>query len=68
MAWQKDRFARHIHAGIEADKPLIIHTREAAVDTMDMLKAENADKCGGVMHCFAEDWVTAKKALDLGFY
>jgi TatD DNase family protein len=35
---------------------------------MDMLKAENAEKCGGVMHCFAEDWVTAKKALDLGFY
>ena len=68
MSWQKDRFARHIHAGIEADKPLIIHTREAAVDTMDMLKAENAEQCGGVMHCFAEDWDTAKKALDLGFY
>lgn len=68
MGWQKDRFARHIHAGIESDKPLIIHTREAAVDTMDMLKAENAEQCGGVMHCFAEDWVTAKKALDLGFY
>jgi TatD DNase family protein len=68
MTWQKDRFARHIHAGIESDKPLIIHTREAAVDTMDMLKAENAEQCGGVMHCFAEDWVTAKKALDLGFY
>lgn len=68
MTWQKDRFARHIHAGIEADKPLIIHTREAAVDTMDMLKAEKAEECGGVMHCFAEDWVTARKALDLGFY
>jgi TatD DNase family protein len=68
MTWQKDRFARHIHAGIESDKPLIIHTREAAVDTMDMLKAENAEQCGGVMHCFAEDWATAKKALDIGFY
>ncbi|MEA1888649.1 MAG: TatD family hydrolase [Pseudomonadota bacterium] len=68
MTWQKDRFARHIHAGIESDKPLIIHTRDAATDTMDMLKAENAEKCGGVMHCFAEDWATAKKALDIGFY
>jgi len=68
MTWQKDRFARHIHAGIESDKPLIIHTREAAIDTMDMLKAENAEQCGGVMHCFAEDWATAKRALDIGFY
>ena len=68
MTWQKDRFARHIQAGIEADKPLIIHTREAAKDTMDMLEAEQASQCGGVMHCFAEDWATAKRALDIGFY
>jgi TatD DNase family protein len=68
MTWQKDRFARHIHAGIESDKPLIIHTRDAAADTMDMLEAENAEQCGGVMHCFAEDWATAKRALDIGFY
>ena len=68
MSWQKERFARHIHAGIEADKPLIIHTREAAKDTMDMLEAEQASQCGGVMHCFAEDWATARRALDIGFY
>ncbi len=68
MTWQKERFARHIHAGIESDKPLIIHTREAAADTMDILVAEQARDCGGVMHCFAEDWSTAKKALDIGFY
>ena len=68
MTWQQERFARHIHAGIEADRPLIIHTREATVDTMDILEAENASTCGGVMHCFAEDWETAKRALDIGFY
>ncbi|MFT5259757.1 MAG: TatD DNase family protein [Saprospiraceae bacterium] len=68
LDWQRERFVRHIEAGIIAQKPLIIHTREAAVDTMAMLKEHNADKCGAVMHCFAEDWDTAKKALDLGFY
>lgn len=68
MRWQKERFARHIQAGIESDNPLIIHTREAAIDTMDILVAEQARDCGGVMHCFAEDWATAKKALDIGFY
>ncbi len=68
MTWQKERFARHIHAGIESDNPLIIHTREAAIDTLDILVAEQARDCGGVMHCFAEDWATAKKALDIGFY
>jgi TatD DNase family protein len=68
MTWQKERFTRHIHAAIESDKPLIIHTREAALDTMDMLEAEQARQCGGVMHCFAEDWNTAKRALDIGFY
>lgn len=68
MRWQKERFARHIQAGIESNNPLIIHTREAAIDTMDVLVAEQARDCGGVMHCFAEDWTTAKKALDIGFY
>jgi len=68
MTWQKERFARHIHAGIESDKPLIIHSREAAADTTDILVAEQARDCGGVMHCFAEDWATARKALDIGFY
>ncbi len=66
--WQQDRFVRHIEAGIACNRPLIIHTRAAADDTMAMLKSHGADQCGGVMHCFAEDWETAKKALDLGFY
>lgn len=68
MTWQRDRFSRHITAAKEVNKPLIIHTRSAADDTMRMLKEEGADTCQGVMHCFAEDWEVAKKALDLGFY
>lgn len=68
MTWQRDRFVRHIEAAKTLNKPLIIHTRNAADDTMRILKEEGADKCRGVMHCFAEDWQTAKKALDLGFY
>jgi TatD DNase family protein len=68
VTWQRERFVTHIQAAIEVDKPLIIHTREAADDTMNILKSNHADNCGAVMHCFAEDWQTAKKALDLGFY
>ncbi len=68
MVWQQARFVRHIEVGIEVGKPLIIHTREAAEDTMRILQEHHADRCGAVMHCFAEDWETAKKALDLGFY
>ena len=68
MSWQHQRFIRHIEAAKQVNKPLIIHTRSAADDTMRMLKEQGADACLGVMHCFAEDWQVAKKALDLGFY
>jgi len=67
MTWQRDRFVRHIAAAKAVNKPLIIHTRSAADDTMRILKEEGADQSRGVMHCFAEDWDVAKKALDLGF-
>ena len=68
LEWQRIRFNNHIQAARISDKPLIIHTRAAATDTMDMLEAGNAVECGGVMHCFAEDWEIAKRALDIGFY
>lgn len=68
LSWQRERFERHIEAANTLEKPLIIHTREAADDTMDMLKSCGAEKAGGVIHCFAEDWRIAEKALDLGFY
>ncbi len=68
LGWQHERFHRHIEAARQTDKPLIIHTREAARDTMQTLKEHRADEPGGVIHCFTEDWEIAKQALDLGFY
>lgn len=68
LEWQRDRFRTHIRAAIAADVPLIIHTREAKEDTMRILKEEGAERCGGVMHCFTEDWAMAQEAMELGFY
>ena len=68
LEWQHKRFERHIAAAREVKKPLVIHTRSAAADTMDKLENENARDAGGVMHCFAENWDIAKRALDIGFY
>jgi len=68
MTWQHNRFRNHIDAAKVVNKPLIIHTRDAAEDTMRILEEEGAEQCGGVMHCFVENWETAKRALDLGFY
>lgn len=68
LEWQRDRFRRHIAAAKQSDKPLIIHMRDATEDTLQVLREERADEIGGVMHCFVEDWETAKKALDLNFY
>lgn len=66
IAAQKASFARHIHASQTLKKPIIVHTRDAKHDTIDILKAEKAEH--GIIHCFTEDYDTAKKALDLGFY
>ena len=68
LAWQQNRFRTHIQAAIRAGKPLIIHTREARADTLRILKEEGADRIGGVLHCFTEDWETARAALDMNFY
>jgi len=66
--WQQERFARHIAAAIALKKPLIIHTRSAQKDTIELLTSEKAREAGGVFHCFTEDWEMAQQALDLGFY
>ncbi len=68
LTWQRERFKKHVETAKSVNKPLIIHTREARQDTMDILEDLGAVSCGGVMHCFSEDWETAKRALDLGFY
>ncbi|MCZ2095107.1 MAG: TatD family hydrolase [Anaerolineae bacterium] len=66
--WQRERFRVHIRAARQAGKPLIVHTRAAAADTLRLMREEGADAAGGVMHCFTEDWDTARAALDLGFH
>lgn len=66
--WQRERFRVHIRAAREAGKPLIIHTRSAAEDTLAIMREEQAGEAGGVMHCFTESWEVARQALDLGFY
>lgn len=66
--WQRERFRIHIRAARRCGKPLVVHTRDSAADTLRVLKEEGAEAVGGVMHCFTEDWDIAKLALDLGFY
>lgn len=66
--WQRARFRTHIRAARECGKPLIVHTRAAAEDTLRLLREEGAAEAGGVMHCFTESREVAEAALDLGFY
>lgn len=68
LEWQRQRFRTHIQAARQARKPLIIHTRSAAADTLRLMQEEDAGEAGGVMHCFTESWEVAQGALDLGFY
>src|SRR6185436_1324389 len=48
--------------------PLIIHTRDAADDTLRVMREEGAETVGGVMHCFTESWEMAQQAMELNFY
>jgi TatD DNase family protein len=68
LEWQRERFRTHIRAARETKKPLVIHTRAAAADTIAIMRAERAGEAGGVMHCFTETWEVANAALELGFH
>lgn len=68
LEWQRERFRLHIRAAIRAQKPLVIHTRNAAEDTLRIMREEGADQVGGVMHCFTESLEVAQAAIALGFY
>ena len=68
LEWQRERFRTHIRAAIACDKPLVIHTRNAAEDTLRIMREEGAERCGGVMHCFTESQEVADQAMELGFY
>lgn len=68
LEWQRERFRVHIRAARRAGKPLIIHSREAREDVLAILREERASEVGGIMHCFVDDWDSARAAMDLGFY
>ena len=66
--WQRERFRVHIRAAKLLNKPLVIHTRESAEDTLAILKEEGASAVGGILHCFTESLAVAEEAIALGFY
>lgn len=68
LEWQRDRFRSHIRAARACGKPLVIHTRNAAEDTLRIMREEQASEVGGVMHCFTESLDVAMQAIEMGFY
>ena len=66
--WQYDRFQIQLETAKKAKLPIIIHSRQAPKQTIEVLRQGQAHECGGVMHCFVEDWTCAQAALDMGFY
>ena len=64
----RKRFRDHIRAALLAKKPLIIHSRNAREDTLNIMREEHADQIGGVMHCFTDTLEMAVAAVDLNFY
>jgi TatD DNase family protein len=68
LDWQRERFRVHIRAARACRKPMIIHTRSAAADTVRIMREEGAGEVGGVMHCFTETEKVARQALELGFH
>lgn len=68
LEWQRERFRVHIRAARKSRKPLIVHTRAAAEDTLRIMREEDAGEIGGVMHCFTESMAVAEQALEIGFH
>jgi TatD DNase family protein len=68
LEWQRSRFRTHIRAANEANLPLIIHTREAREDTIQILKEELMPGTRGVLHCFTETYEMAMQAIELDFF
>lgn len=68
MSWQHERFQIHIDVAKTANLPLVVHNRDAANDTYQMLKNAAVEDCGAVIHCFTENVDWARKFLDIGCY
>ena len=65
---QKKWFVRQLDLAREVKLPVVIHSREAAKDTADIMTAEHAEEIGGVVHCYSYTKETAKIFLNMGFY
>lgn len=65
---QKEWFARQIQLAKKCGLPIVVHSRDAAKDTLDILKAEKANEAGGIIHCFSYGTEMAREFLNLGFY
>jgi TatD DNase family protein len=65
--WQRDSFIRHLQASQQTGLPIIIHTRDAREETLELLR-QYPLQAAGVMHCFTETWEMAEAAIELGFY
>ena len=66
--WQIDAFRKQIRVAKKLNKPLIIHTRGAREDTLNILREEGAEQVGGILHCFTESIEMAEEAMQMGFY
>lgn len=65
---QKQSFLNHLQAGAELGLPVIVHTRDAQSDTIELIRTGGSPDSAGVMHCFTESWKMARDALDEGYY
>ena len=65
---QKEWFVRQLDLAKQVKLPVIIHSREAAKDTLDIMQAHHAEETGGVVHCFSYTKEMAKEYLDMGYY
>ncbi|MGI6667972.1 MAG: TatD family hydrolase [Acetivibrionales bacterium] len=65
---QKIWFAKQISLARSVKLPIIVHSRDAHEDTLNILKSEKANEVGGVMHCFSGSKETAREMMNLGFY
>ena len=58
----------HLEAAAKAELPVIVHTRDARQDTLDLIRNHGDLEQAGVLHCFTENWDMASKALDMNYY
>jgi TatD DNase family protein len=64
---QLKRFREQIGLAKDLGLPIVIHDREAHRETVEILKSEKAEACGGIIHCFSGDYQMAKECLEMGF-